>query len=66
MVKIFRFLKERFVCLLGFHGFNCKEDVKAHRCSYCGCYFEGYLAAAEKADGAESQQLTGQGVNAGK
>ena len=48
MIKFLKWCKERLVCLLGLHGFNCKEDVVKKKCSYCGCHFEGWLPKERK------------------
>jgi hypothetical protein len=42
-MRVLRWLKERIICLLGFHGYNCKEDVIRCKCSYCGRDFDGWL-----------------------
>ena len=47
MLRFFMWCKERYICLLGFHGFNNKNDAEVQRCSFCGCHFEGWIAAAE-------------------
>lgn len=48
IINILKWCVERYICLLGFHGYNCVEDVDRKRCSYCGCYFEGWLPPTEK------------------
>ena len=50
-MRILRFLKERLICLLGFHGYNCKEDAVRRKCSFCGCDFKGYLQKDRSPDG---------------
>ena len=42
-MKILRWLKERYICLCGFHGYDNDEDARLERCSFCGCHFEGWL-----------------------
>lgn len=43
IIHILKWCMDRYTCLLGFHGFNCSEDIDKKRCSYCGCHFEGWL-----------------------
>lgn len=46
VIKFFRWLKEKYLCLCGFHGFSNKKDCRREQCSFCGCHFEGYIKSA--------------------
>ena len=42
-MKFLKFLKERFICLTGVHGYANIEDVEKRKCSFCGKDFKGHL-----------------------